>query len=29
MEDQEVRTALDAHWAASDVNDFELERQIY
>ena len=29
MEDWEVRAALDAHWAASDANDFELEHQIY
>src|SRR5712671_2524843 len=29
MEDSEIRTALDAHWAASDANDFELEHQIY
>jgi SnoaL-like domain len=29
MEDQEIRAALDAHWAASDANEFELEHQIY
>jgi len=29
MEDQEIRVALDRHWAASDVNDFEAEHQIY
>ena len=29
MEDQEIRTALDRHWAASDANDFETEHQIY
>src|SRR5215472_14472215 len=29
MEDQEIRAALDRHWAASDANDFELEHQIY
>src|ERR1700747_1265033 len=29
MEDREIRAALDAHWAASDANDFELEHQIY
>jgi hypothetical protein len=29
MEDWEIRAALDAHWAASDANDFELEHQIY
>ena len=29
MGDWEIRAALDAHWAASDANDFELEHQIY
>src|SRR5271166_5816095 len=29
MDDWEIRAALDAHWAASDANDFELEHQIY
>ena len=29
MEDQDVRLALDLHWAASDANDFEVEHQIY
>jgi hypothetical protein len=29
MEDSVIRAALDAHWAASDANDFELEHQIY
>ena len=29
MEDQEIRAALDRHWAASDANDFEAEHQIY
>jgi len=29
MEDWEIRAGLDAHWAASDANDFELEHQIY
>ena len=29
MEDQEIRAALDRHWAASDANDFEEEHQIY
>jgi hypothetical protein len=29
MEDSQIRAALDAHWAASDANDFELEHQIY
>ena len=29
MGDQEIRTALDRHWAASDANDFETEHDIY
>ena len=29
MEDPEIRAALDRHWAASDLNDFETEHQIY
>ena len=29
MEDQDIRAALDRHWAASDANDFETEHQIY
>ena len=29
MEDREIRAALDRHWAASDVNDFEAEHAIY
>lgn len=29
MDDQEVRAALDLHWAASDANDFEVEHEIY
>jgi hypothetical protein len=29
MEDNEIRAALDLHWAASDANDFEVEHQIY
>src|SRR5258708_14088276 len=29
VRDQEIRTALDQHWAASDVNDFETEHSIY
>ncbi len=29
MRDQEIRAALDQHWAASDVNDFETEHSIY
>ncbi len=27
--DQEIRAALDQHWAASDANDFETEHLIY
>ena len=29
MDDQEIRHALDRHWAASDTDDFEKEHQIY
>ena len=29
MADRDVRTALEAHWAASDANDFEQEHKIY
>jgi hypothetical protein len=29
MEDQEIRAALDRHWAASDIDDFEAEHDIY
>ena len=29
MRDQEIRAALDQHWAASDANDFETEHLIY
>ena len=29
MRDQEIRAALDRHWAASDANDFEAEHRIY
>jgi len=29
MRDQEIRAALDQHWAASDANDFETEHRIY
>ena len=29
MQDQIIRAALDQHWAASDVNDFETEHSIY
>ena len=27
--DQNIRAALDRHWAASDANDFEAEHEIY
>ena len=27
--DQEIRAALDEHWAASDASDFETEHHIY
>jgi hypothetical protein len=29
MSDQDIRAALDHHWAASDANDFEAEHRIY
>ena len=29
MGDSDIRAALDRHWAASDVDDFETEHQIY
>ena len=29
VRDQEIRAALDQHWAASDANDFESEHRIY
>src|SRR3984885_7867033 len=29
MDDHDIRTALDRHWAASDANDFETEHEIY
>jgi SnoaL-like domain len=29
VRDQEIRAALDQHWAASDANDFETEHIIY
>ena len=29
MGDQEIRAALDEHWAASDANDFETEHAVY
>ena len=27
VRDQEIRAALDQHWAASDANDFETEHR--
>ena len=29
LPDQEIRAALDQHWAASNANDFETEHRIY
>jgi ketosteroid isomerase-like protein len=29
VRDQEIRAALDQHWAASDADDFETEHRIY
>jgi len=29
VRDQEIRVALNQHWAASDANDFETEHRIY
>jgi hypothetical protein len=29
MKEQEIRAALDRHWAASDASDFETEHDIY
>ena len=29
MQEEQVRAALDQHWAASDANDFETEHRIY
>ena len=29
MNDNEIRQALQTHWAASDANDFDTEHQIY
>ena len=29
MRDEEIRAALNQHWAASDANDFETEHNIY
>jgi SnoaL-like domain len=28
-QDQEIRAALDQHWAASDANDFATEHRVY
>jgi hypothetical protein len=29
MNDNDIRDALDRHWAASDINDFDVEHDIY
>lgn len=29
MNDSDIRGALEAHWSASDVNDFDTEHRIY
>src|ERR1700685_2585583 len=29
MQEEEIRAALDRHWAASDANDFATEHDIY
>ena len=29
MREQQIRAALDEHWAASDANEFETEHGIY
>ncbi len=29
MDDNDIRAALETHWAASDVNDFDTEHRIY
>ncbi|HTR24227.1 MAG TPA: nuclear transport factor 2 family protein [Terriglobales bacterium] len=29
MRDERIRAALEAHWAASDANDFDTEHRIY
>ena len=29
MDEQEIRQALNLHWAASDANDFDVEHDIY
>ena len=28
-QDEQIRAALDQHWAASDANDFETEHRVY
>ena len=28
-QEEQIRAALDQHWAASDANDFETEHRIY
>ena len=28
-QEEQIRAALDQHWAASDANDFEMEHRIY
>jgi ketosteroid isomerase-like protein len=29
MQEEQIRAALDQHWAASDANDFDAEHRIY
>jgi hypothetical protein len=29
IQDGDIRAALDAHWAASDANEFDVEHEIY
>jgi ketosteroid isomerase-like protein len=29
LQEEQIRAALDQHWAASDANDFETEHRIY
>ena len=29
MDENEIRKALDRHWAASDANEFDVEHDIY
>jgi hypothetical protein len=29
IQEQQIRAALDQHWAASDAKDFETEHRIY